>query len=188
MSGPGGSAAAEDADDGSPGESPEPDVPAARRSHPSADFQVEIVVGRSGHDDQVFALNGRWRDRGGGWLESELAGTAGTGADPCGELPVTGFAAIQVQRLLRAPLQLRHIELDLRFGDGHLRVRHSPSLGIQFLGLTVPGTLTTAEPADGAPGESAEVRLNWDQVRNLAMNLVFAPPGRPDRRADPEIS
>ncbi|MGH3794015.1 MAG: hypothetical protein ACRDSP_03920 [Pseudonocardiaceae bacterium] len=143
-----------------------------------SDFQVEIIVSR-GDAEQVITVEGKWREGRDGWLESDLRGATGTGADRPGELPVTGSAAIQVQRLLRAPLQVRHIELDLQVGDGHLRVRHSPSLGIQFLGLTVPGTLTTML-ADGAHGESVEVRLHWDQVRNLAMNLVFAPPDRKD--------
>lgn len=139
---------------------------------------MEIVVSR-GDDEQVLALEGRWREKGGGWLQARLRGLILTPAEP-GQQPVAGSAAVQVQRLLRAPLQVRRIELDLRFAGSYLRVRNSPSLGIQFFGLTVPGTLSALSPG-GAQGENVDVRIHWDQVRNLAMNLVFAPPDRPDQ-------
>lgn len=139
---------------------------------------MEIVVSR-GDDEQVLTLAGKWREKGRGWLESQLCGLVHTPDEPA-QLPVTGSAAVHVQRLLRAPLQVHRIELDLEFADSYLRVRNSPSLGIQFFGLTVPGTLI-AMSSDGAYGESVDVRINWDQVRNLAMNLMFAPPDRADQ-------
>ena len=139
---------------------------------------MKIVVSR-GNDDQVFVLEGKWREKGSGWLESQLRGLVHTLGESV-QLPVTGSAAVHVQRLLRAPLQVRRIELDLRFADCHLRVRNSPSLGIQFFGLTVPGMLIAMSP-DGAHGENVDVRIDWDQVGNLAMSLMCTPPDRADQ-------
>ena len=130
-------------------------------------------------EEKLLAVAGKWRDRGGGWLESELHGLASIPASPADQLSVTGWAAVQVHRLLRAPLPIRQIELDLEFGNSHLRVRHSPSLGSQLFGIKVPGTLTFVRD-DGAHGQNVDVRINWDQLRNLAMHLVFAPPERDD--------
>ncbi|MFN2495332.1 MAG: hypothetical protein ABR608_05420 [Pseudonocardiaceae bacterium] len=138
---------------------------------------MEITVARGG-DTQVFTVSGRWRGKGGGRLEAELRGLV-VAADRSEELPVTGSAALHVQRILKVPVQVRRIELDLEFGDSHLWVRHNPNFGIQLLGLEVPGMLIVTA-ADGAHWEEVSVRINPSQIVTVAKDIAFARPDPTD--------
>jgi hypothetical protein len=129
-------------------------------------------------DTQVFTVSGTWHGKSGGRLEAELHGQV-TAADGDEELSVTGCAAVQVQRILGVPVQVRRIELDLDFGDRHLWVRHNPGFGIQLLGLDVPGMLIV-KAEDGAHWEEVSVRINPTHIVTVAKDIAFARPDPTD--------
>lgn len=143
----------------------------------AGESQVEITAIYN-DDTLVFIVSGKWQEKGGGRLEAELQGLAAA-ANWADQLPATGSAALHVQRLLGVPIQVRRIELDLKFGDSHLWVRHNLRLGIQLLGLDVPGILIVSA-ADGAHYEEVDVRINPSQIVAMAKDITFIRPGPPD--------
>jgi hypothetical protein len=155
---------------------PAPDT-AGQQPDTAGEFQVEMTA-TGGGDKQVFTVSGTWWEKGGGRLEAELHGQVST-AEEGEELSVTGSAAVQVHRILGVPIQVRRIELDLRFGSSHLWVRHNLSFGIQLLGLEVPGMLI-GMAADGARWEEVSVRINPSQIVTVAKDITFARPDPTD--------